>query len=132
MVLYSKSIFDDVLEDDGLRISVMSRHTLNDGVTADSRLEGKFTYWMPELGPPATLVGDHYKRGLSWDGFSERYVDYLRTDVEVSFRVNLLSRLALSCDVTVLCVEPLGENCHRRLLLDECAFRYSELNTGHR
>lgn len=56
---------------DGIRISVMSRHTLNDGKTPDHRLMGMFDEHRPELGPAPKLIGDYY-RGLSWAEFAEK------------------------------------------------------------
>jgi hypothetical protein len=37
-MLYTKSIYKPKYLDDGLRISVMSRHTLSDGKTDDPKL----------------------------------------------------------------------------------------------
>ncbi len=37
-MLYTKSILKEKVPSDGIRISVMSRHTLNDGITQDNRI----------------------------------------------------------------------------------------------
>ena len=45
-MLYTKSIIKQKSLEDGCRISVMSRHTLNDGITIDSRiLPDSFDEW---------------------------------------------------------------------------------------
>ena len=57
---------------DGVRISVMSRHTLNDGVTPDLRITRKlYDIHLPLLAPNPRLIGDYYKRDLPWEDFEE-------------------------------------------------------------
>lgn len=119
MALYTKCILDDVCEEDGVRVSVMSRHTLDDGLTADTRLEGKYHEWMKSLAPPETLVGDYYKRNLSWNEFEKRYKEYLKKN-EVARGVKNLANMATTMNITLLCVEQMPEKCHRRLLAEEC------------
>lgn len=106
----------------GMRISVMSRHTLNDGKTPDSRIVSGVNYdlWLPEFGPPAKLVGDYYRRGLPWDDYEKRYVKYLNGSSEIKDKVRWLAREGLKKDVTLLCIEDVDALCHRRLLLEEC------------
>lgn len=104
---------------DGKRISVMSRHTLSDGITPDPEITPElFDEWWAELAPPPRLVGDHYKRNLPWDRFASIYLEHLRKP-DVSGRVLWLAQRALVEDITVLCVEIEPEQCHRRLLAEE-------------
>ena len=64
--------------EDGIRISVMSRHTLADGVTPDPEIRPEmFDQWWPELAPPPRLIGSYYKRGLSWAEFGEEFRKHL-------------------------------------------------------
>jgi uncharacterized protein YeaO (DUF488 family) len=105
---------------DGVRISVMSRHTLNDGITPHPKIsDSSYDLWMPSLAPPAKLIGDYYKRGLSWECFEERYLDYIRGS-GVRYGVEALAKKGLSLDLTLLCIEDLPDFCHRRLLAEEC------------
>lgn len=76
-MLRTKSILAPLHKSDGLRISVMSRHTLNDGTTPDGRLEGRYDERWPELSPPAQLIRSYYKRRLSSDSFEREFVQYL-------------------------------------------------------
>jgi uncharacterized protein YeaO (DUF488 family) len=118
MVLYTKSILKPKSKEDGLRISVMSRHTLEDGKTPDLRISNDlFDEHLPILAPPAKLIGSYYKRGLSWDDFAHQYIDYLKT---IEIEVRALAEKALQTDITLLCIENSPQYCHRRLLSEEC------------
>lgn len=96
----------------------MSRHVLNDGKTPDGRITSDlYDEHLVSLAPPPTLIGDYYKRGMSWYGFSLRYFDFLRgMEPEIT---NLVTR-AIDGDITLLCIEETAERCHRRLLAEEC------------
>ncbi len=126
--LRTKSIHLPITDEDGLRISVMSRHTQNNGVTLDPAITpDSFSLWMKELAPPAKLVGDWYKRGLPWEKFEERYLDFLKNPNQ-RLKIFELIEHTLTQTVTVLCVEDTPDHCHRRLLAEECKRLNSELN----
>jgi len=104
-----------------LRISIMSRHTLNDGVTPDIRLEGMFAEHWPQLGPPSTLIGQYLRKEISWYNFDRGYSSYLATQAQAEVD-QLMDKIA-SEDVIVLCIEAeeldvAKLKCHRRLLLE--------------
>ncbi len=93
-------------DDDGLRISIMSRHTLNDGITPDRRITpASFDAWWPELAPTASLLGDHYRS----------YIFSFQRD-----SLDELIRIARDSTITVLCVETTPRRCHRRLVAEMC------------
>jgi uncharacterized protein YeaO (DUF488 family) len=118
-MLSTKCILHRPEPSDGKRISVMSRHTLNDGKTPHPDIrDGSYDEWLVELAPPAKLVGDYYRRGLDWKIFEERYIDYLRGKVEKAVRI--LASRALLENLTLLCIEEAPEKCHRRLIAEEC------------
>jgi uncharacterized protein YeaO (DUF488 family) len=127
-MLQTKSILAPISHDDGLRISVMSRHTLSDGVTPDHRIhQGLFDQWWPELAPAASLVGDYYKRELDWSRFEAAYIEQLHQPDAVR-RIGSLILLARVQVVTLLCIEDEPVQCHRRLLAEACArVAYPEL-----
>ena len=119
-MIKTKCIFLPKNFQDGLRISVMSRHTLNDGKTPDLRINlSTYGLWMRSLAPPEYLVGDYYKRGLSWTEFEQKYLDHLRHS-NVQTDVQSLAAQGMVSIITLLCVEKLPEYCHRRLLAEEC------------
>lgn len=106
-----------------LRISVMSRHTLNDGKTPDPEITNDlFDNHLPELGPPPKLVGGYYRGEVLWPEFARRYLEYLISD-QISGLVDELIELSKKTDVILLCIEDRPEFCHRRLLAQECQRR---------
>lgn len=120
MTLFTKCILKEVKKDDGLRISVMSRHTLNDGVTPDSRITGSsFDEHYPELAPSPKLIGDYYKRGLSWDEFMVRFREQIQS-ASAQVILGEIAAMSISENVTLLCIEDEPHFCHRRLLAEEC------------
>lgn len=72
---------------------------------------------LPELGAPRKLLGDYYKRGISWDEYEIRYLEHIRQP-EIN---DLLKELMVKHNtITFLCIEESDEYCHRRLLKEEC------------
>jgi len=129
-IIYTRSILKPFDYLDGTRVSVMSRHTLNDGVTRDDRITSdSYDVWMKILSPPDEIVGDYYKRGLPWKDFGDRYVEYLKGTV--SSLVEDLSKFAIEQTVTLLCIEDSAEFCHRRLLAEECKVYEPKLEIVH-
>lgn len=117
---------------DGKRISVMSRHTLNDGVTPDPEIScDLYDEWWPELSPPDLLVGAYYKRGMEWSEFETEYLDHLRRS-DASVAVARLIQLAKDEIVTVLCIESDPAFCHRRLLAEECQLMEPDIEVSIR
>ncbi len=124
-MLRTKSILTPRGDYDGFRISIMSRHTLNDGVRPDSRIQKDlYDEWKKEFAPPLKLIGDYYKRNLPWKKFEERYLEHLKSIYE---KVRELSETALIKNITLLCIEESPEKCHRRLLAEECKRIQSKL-----
>lgn len=119
-MLRTKCILAPRAPEDGMRISVMSRHTLSDGVTPDARITSEtFAVHWPVLAPPPRLIGDYRKRGLSWDNFSRRFGEHLESLVAQAAVLRLLCLLE-ETDITLLCIEDSPDCCHRRLLAEKC------------
>jgi uncharacterized protein YeaO (DUF488 family) len=118
--LRTKSIHAAISPADGYRISIMSRHTLNDGITPDHLITNKtFNIWMKDLAPPDLLIGDYYKRGLPWEEFEKRYLEFLHSN-ERKEKILELIEMAKRQTITLLCAEDTPEHCHRRLVAEEC------------
>lgn len=119
-MLKTKSILEPKEATDGLRISVMSRHTLNDGITPHPEINSSsYDLWLQILSPPARLLGDYYKTGLPWEQFEKRYLEYIRQP-KVQIEVQNLAGGSLDSIITLLCIEKSPDYCHRRLLAEEC------------
>lgn len=129
-MLFTKSIIKEVETDDGIRISVMSRHTLNDGITPDMRIK-HYDMHIPILGPSPKLIGDHYKRNLAWPQFELRYLEEMNQEPQKSI-IWFICRLAIVQNVTLLCIEDTCEHCHRRLLAQLCKDIVPQLTIKHR
>ena len=110
----------------------MSRHTLGDGITPDVRIHRDLYHLhLPVFAPSIQLLGDYYKRDLGWRLFAQRYRAEMR-ELEKIGSVANLARLALRRDVTIMCIEQTAEECHRRLLAEECQRYERGLRVEHR
>ena len=116
-MIKTKCIKDPIEFSDGIRISVMSSHTL-DGVIPDtSILDNMYDLHIPELSAPKKLLGDYYKRGLSWNEYETRYLEHIRTTEIQKIIIELIQKYDT---ITFLCIEEDDSKCHRRLLQEEC------------
>ncbi len=132
MALFTRCILSRPDLSDGFRISVMSRHTLNDGITQDIRIRpDNYRLHLPMLAPSPKLIGDYYKRGMHWDDFHRRYLDEISQAPKFGWALWLSTR-ALVGDVTVLCIEESASFCHRRLLAEFCLALEPGLHIEHR
>ncbi|MBR9683114.1 DUF488 domain-containing protein [Candidatus Woesearchaeota archaeon] len=119
-MLKTKPILSLKEDSDGLRVSVMSRHTLEDGVTLNSLITpSSYDLWWPFLAPSPNLLGDYYKRRLPWEQFEDKYVEYLQQP-GIRVEVRNLAIKSLDSVITLLCIEEFPHQCHRRLLAEEC------------
>jgi uncharacterized protein YeaO (DUF488 family) len=118
--LFTKSIVKGKEPDEQKRISVMSRHTLEDGKTPDERIvEGvTFDEWQKEFAPPDSLVGAYYRHKISWEDFEKKYLEFLRSN-EMRPRIELFAKRCTEETITLMCIEEEADKCHRRLLAEE-------------
>ncbi len=130
--LFTKSIIKEK-EPDEKRISVMSRHTKEDGITPDERIvEGEtFDEWRKEFAPPGSLVGAYYRKELSWDDFERKYIEFLRSP-EVKQEVESFARRCTEETLTLMCIEDTADRCHRRLLAEELKQYQPQLKIIHK
>ena len=107
-------------KNDGMRISVMSRHTLEDGITPDPNITSDmFDAWWKNLAPPPKLIGAYCRKEISWDEFADQFREHLILPHQELFLRRLIKRAYVS-DVTILCIEDAPERCHRRLIAEIC------------
>lgn len=129
-MLYTSCILND--NSFGTRISVMSRHTLNDGKTPDERItENSYDEWCKILAPSDSLIGNYYGGQVFWDTFSVLYTAEIQ-EGEKKTAVEKLALRAMREDVTILCIEDTHERCHRSLLARECQRYLPQLEVIHR
>jgi uncharacterized protein YeaO (DUF488 family) len=115
MALYTGCIYSPRESTHGTRISVMSRHTLDDGITLDPRITpAQYDEWLKELAP--RNVGKYYRKQIGWVVFEILYRRRLAGKTE---QLRELGRRAEQEDITLLCKEETPEFCHRRILAEE-------------
>jgi len=70
------------------------------------------------LAPPIWLKNDYKEGKISW----EDYVPIFKREVleKYSGLIKAISYFAMKTDITLLCSEKTPEQCHRRLLAEEC------------
>ena len=76
-----------------------------------------FDVWARALAPSADLLKRYRAGTMPWAEFERLYRIEMCSD-EAKGALEDVRRLALKGDVTLLCYEPDGENCHRNILLD--------------
>lgn len=130
--LFTKSIIKQ-REPDEKRISVMSRHTKEDGVTPDERIiDGEsFDEWRKEFAPPAQLVGSYYRGELSWEDFEKKYIEFLQS-TEIKPQVESFAKECTEKTITLMCIEDTADKCHRRLLAEELQKYQPQLKIFHK
>jgi len=118
--LYTESIVKPKNPEDQKRISVMSRHTLNDGKTPDARIiDGEtFDEWLKDFAPPSKLVGAYYRKEIQWEEFEQKYLEFLRS-AETQPKVESFAKRCTEETITLMCIEDDPTHCHRRLLAEE-------------
>jgi len=118
MAILTACILSNRSPADGVRVSVMSRHTLNDGITPDARIDSsRFDLHYPDLAPSPRLIGDYYKRALSWLDFEAKFREEMKQPKAIS-AMDKVIKMARKGNVTLLCIEEGDEMCHRRLLVE--------------
>ncbi len=131
--IFTKSIIKEPSPDDKKRVSVMSRHTLEDGVTPDKRIVEGITFdeWQKDFAPPSKLVGSYYRKEISWKDFENKYLEFLRSD-EMAPKVADFAKRCTQETITLMCVEDNPEKCHRRLLAEELQKYQPDLKIIHK
>ena len=139
-MLRTGCIYNGTPKEFGTRISVMRKHTDDDGKAPDPKIiDGKsFQRWEPGLGAPGWLIAWWYKGNeqpganklVRWQAFERDYRNYLRRK-EVLEKARELGQEALERDVVVLCKEELPKFCHRSILADVIRHEVPNLVVRH-
>ncbi|MFZ2154414.1 MAG: DUF488 family protein [Candidatus Moraniibacteriota bacterium] len=131
--VHTVSLFTPIEIDTGrIRISIISRPTLDDGKTPDERIIQGITHheWLNDFAPPLKLIGAYKRKELSWKEYERKYLDFLRS----SLMKRKVATLALRClqeKITLACIEEKADFCHRRLLAEELQRRQPHLVIIH-
>ncbi len=115
-MLKSKCILADKSIEDGQRISIMSRHTLNDGKTPDERIwADSFDMHLPDFWPNPKLVWKYYRNEIDFENYSKEYKESLSPKQDA---IKKIIEDALIKNITVLCIEESPEFCHRKIFVE--------------
>jgi hypothetical protein len=69
------------------------------------------------LAPCWNLLND-YKRGLSWEEYTERFETQIMNDSQALRDMGMIKAMSKIDDVFLVCWEAHGKNCHRHLLIE--------------
>ncbi len=107
-LILTKSIYEPVDAKDGLRVLVTRYYPR--GVKRE-----RFDLWIRELSPSAKLLRSYKAGDIDWRKFSADFTKEL-DNTESQKALRNLQELSKKGNVTLLCYERAGENCHRLIL----------------
>lgn len=130
MVLKTKPMSAEPSLSDGLRICVMrDARIYNRHLTSFKNLYDRHMYdiHLKSLAPPTKLKDDYQQGRIFW----EEYVPVFRKEVleTQTELIKAIAYLAVKGNITLLCSEKTPEECHRRLLAEECKKYQPSLET---
>jgi uncharacterized protein YeaO (DUF488 family) len=105
----TKSIYEPAGPEDGVRVLVTRYYPR--GVKKD-----RFDRWEKALSPSRELLAAYRSGRKSWDQFKVSFLSEMRARPESVESLRVVSSLAKVQDVTLLCYERPGLNCHRHLV----------------
>ncbi|MCA9347067.1 DUF488 family protein [Candidatus Saccharibacteria bacterium] len=129
-MLSTAPIWSPKSPEQGARISVMSRHTLPDGVTPDPSITSDmFDERALDLAPPPKLIGSYYRGEIMWGEFENLFKEYLGAGPGRLAALRIGER-AMSANITLLCIERSCVCCHRRLVAEHCKTLFPTLEVS--
>ncbi len=111
MALRTKSIYEPVEEEDGLRVLITRFYPR--GVKKD-----RFDEWVQVLSPSPELLFSYRDGKKDWEGFRMSFITELSDNVDSLEAIQALNEASKTENVTLLCYERSGNPCHRHLVRD--------------
>lgn len=108
MALYTKSIALPVEKSDGKRICIMRKPDAG----------AKYDLWISELSPSPELR-EKTKQGIGWEKFKIEFEKELQGK-EAQKALKKLIEMSENHDITIMCIEPDPNFCHRSLVAQVC------------
>jgi len=78
----------------------------------------RFDRWEKALSPSRVLLAAYRSGAKSWEQFKEAFLSEMRASPESAEAIRALSSLSKAQNVTLLCYEGPGLNCHRYLVAE--------------
>ena len=123
-MIKTKSIYEPIEADDGVRILITRYYPR--GVKRDN-----FDIWLRSLSPSPELL-KQYKGGIeSWEDFKIHFAKEIKNNLESCRGLRDISRLSIDSNITLLCYEKNGHNCHRYLIRDMVKCQISSVNSSY-
>ena len=123
-MIKTKSIYEPIEADDGVRILITRYYPR--GVK-----RGKFDIWLRSLSPSPELL-KQYKSGIAtWEDFELHFARELKDNLESSNGLVEITKLSMESNITLLCYEKKGYNCHRYLIRDIVKGEASLVNSSY-
>jgi uncharacterized protein YeaO (DUF488 family) len=106
----TKSIYDAKNKEDGLRVLITRYYPR--GVKRD-----RFDLWLKGASPTIDLLKAYRSGSIDWSEFRKRFSKQLNGEAESKMAIKELLDLAKKRkNVTLLCYEREGQNCHRQIV----------------
>ena len=110
--VYDKRVYNKPGPEDGLRILIMRRPMLvNKAFKEFLTTEGR-KRWKKELSPSNELLDAYRNNLINWSEFKSRFIKEMYNQVSIAS----MKELGETMNVTLLCQEHEGENCHRHIV----------------
>jgi uncharacterized protein YeaO (DUF488 family) len=109
LALQTKSIYEEKNSSGGLRILITRFYPR--GVKKE-----RFDLWLRGASPTPGLLKEFKTGVIGWAEFSKRFRKQLISLEESKAAIDQIAELSKSGDITLLCYEKEGENCHRTIV----------------
>lgn len=111
MTLKTKSIYEPKEDRDGVRVLIARYYPR--GVKKD-----RFDRWVKELSPSKELLHAYRSGRKSWAVFGMEFRKEVRANPAGLEAIRTLRKESVAGNVTLLCYEKEGENCHRCIVAE--------------
>jgi uncharacterized protein YeaO (DUF488 family) len=109
-MIKTKSIYDkNPNGNDGLRILIMRHHPR--GVKKEC-----YDYWLRELSPSKDLLKRYNEGKIMWDVFKPEFIAEIKYNPHAHKAIIWIRDKNKTQNITLLCKEKEGENCHRHIV----------------
>jgi len=109
LTIKTKSIYEEKEKSDGTRVLITRYYPR--GVKRTH-----FDLWIRGASPEASLLKKYKSKMISWRELSKRFREQMRTSPDSRKALQDLIALSERGDVTLLCYEKEGQNCHREIV----------------
>ncbi len=109
MVIKTKPIYTKAEESDGVRILITRYYPR--GIK-----KSHFDLWFRDLSPSPELLSMYKHSICDWGEFKELLIKEITTNQKAIEYIRILKAISKDIDITLLCYEREGKNCHRHII----------------